>query len=945
MRETAVNCSRSLAVKMTLFVLLLSFFTLPGFALGGAPVTPGTTLPGVIDARVSVKSIVGRFNNSVQRISAARFDVAFNSDVMEGDSVLLSRERVTHSRFTEHFELHCGGMVDGGDDVPLVFHSESLTPSRYMYALQPSVIEHHDFASKVQRLFRNIDFCTFRADGDYVLSFGVATSSDISIETLHACRLVATSPQSVTPLVLTSSGLALEGEVVFKAAERRSFCDNSPMKIPSLPELDQEHSRWTDIKSNVQELVGDATAFIETSLEVEASAEVRTRMTTVATSFFKAHGEIKSYLRAGVTSRQAFAMIVNPILNETPVELAKALVAAMTQPLCQILYQLLAMLLINLWIPPDQIGSTGRLKGVPSMTAPPNNIMPVVGVFSSLAHQIHSGKMDPNGGDDLNPIQSADEMAGAGGGQSETDAKGGTTTTGRDVEGRWGEGTGWETWLRGGGKAAGEGSGHSSKLAFTLPKLSGAAKAAKAKAQAMAIALGVAAGMSQKELAKAAGLGQQAPPKGNAEGGGGGGGGGASGASGASSGDSSGGGDDDDDNDFDASSGGNRKGEGASGSASDGGSGSGSAGASGKSGASGSNSAGGSSSDGSSSSGRGGSKKGADPSHSKTGNQIPKPGGEGKLSDGIDPITHLPYKKLGSHAPDGWGDMKRPSDFDGKKNVWNTDRSRGKKCWDKHTKLPCDLLGKHAPDGWGDHLKDQTKKQREAAGEGGEGGGTSEGEDAFSGEFRFHEFEEADAFIDERLDEPSESITKKMKQKLGTMITNAMLEKDLPNAVDQLHTVMKESIIVITNRTVSRGLTQSLTNTITQHVSFGLVTTIGTALSKQLTSKPAKELTRFLTPTLSHEIAMVLTHSLTRAPMDDYFCYYCMNHELYCTACRAAMTKDYYQDVYIWYYAHFYSTYYAAHYSGEYGDNFIDQLLKEYPIMHPPKNVGHTSPP
>ena len=68
------------------------------------------------------------------------------------------------------------------------------------------------------------------------------------------------------------------------------------------------------------------------------------------------------------------------------------------------------------------------------------------------------------------------------------------------------------------------------------------------------------------------------------------------------------------------------------------------------------------------------------------------------------------------------------------------------------------------------------------------------------------------------------------------------------------------------------------------------------ALTKSIT----RDLSLGLIPTLTHSLALTVSHSLTRPPRSDYFCYLCRTSPNaavnYCSECKMVMAHDYYLD-------------------------------------------------
>lgn len=72
-------------------------------------------------------------------------------------------------------------------------------------------------------------------------------------------------------------------------------------------------------------------------------------MMGTAKHFMKATSRIQDYLKAGVTNRQIFGAIIDPILKEAPNMIAKILFDVASNPLIEILKELLSYVLVVTW--------------------------------------------------------------------------------------------------------------------------------------------------------------------------------------------------------------------------------------------------------------------------------------------------------------------------------------------------------------------------------------------------------------------------------------------------------------------------------------------------------------------------------------------------------------------------------------------------------------------
>jgi len=95
-------------------------------------------------------------------------------------------------------------------------------------------------------------------------------------------------------------------------------------------------------------------------------------MADVFTVFLETHSRLESMFRAGVTSKQIVAAIVDNVSNQCPPAIADALVAALTKPMDSLMGDLLTDLMISAFVPPPSLGQVGpNLENVPSASLSP----------------------------------------------------------------------------------------------------------------------------------------------------------------------------------------------------------------------------------------------------------------------------------------------------------------------------------------------------------------------------------------------------------------------------------------------------------------------------------------------------------------------------------------------------------------------------------------------
>jgi len=148
------------------------------------------------------------------------------------------------------------------------------------------------------------------------------------------------------------------------------------------------------------------------------------------------------------------------------------------------------------------------------------------------------------------------------------------------------------------------------------------------------------------------------------------------------------------------------------------------------------------------------------------------------------------------------------------------------------------------------------------------------------------------------------------------------------------------------NRTISRRMTRAITKTLTAELTDQLVPMILRKASDPYVKMATRMLVSALTPSLSHSLAIVTTHAMSRHPEEDYFCYYCLMKESYCEYCKDSATRDHWLDYYTSYYAQYYGDKYKEWYTIEVDLRKLMALGKPYrPRQEPPARPVDLSKP
>ena len=171
---------------------------------------------------------------------------------------------------------------------------------------------------------------------------------------------------------------------------------------------------------------------------------------------------------------------------------------------------------------------------------------------------------------------------------------------------------------------------------------------------------------------------------------------------------------------------------------------------------------------------------------------------------------------------------------------------------------------------------------------------------------------------------PAESPGEGIGNTLGMQVADSVTVE----LSDALWKSLKDKLEDSISNSVTRQTVRSLNHILTQALSHTISRMIVELASKTLTRSVAKQTNQVLIATLTQSIASTVTHALTRNPKSDYYCHYCMTHNLYCDLCRTQTKKSYEMDWNIAYYAKYYGTYYTYYYGNYFVDATTDELLR-----------------
>lgn len=119
------------------------------------------------------------------------------------------------------------------------------------------------------------------------------------------------------------------------------------------------------------------------------------------------------------------------------------------------------------------------------------------------------------------------------------------------------------------------------------------------------------------------------------------------------------------------------------------------------------------------------------------------------------------------------------------------------------------------------------------------------------------------------------------------------------------------------NQSMTRDLTRDLTKSITVNLTDSIVQMLLKTVSDPYVESATRILVHALTPTLTHSCSATISHAMSRAPQNDYFCWYCLNKEAYCDYCQNSASSDHFLDYYNNAFAQYFSEYFRKFYAVE----------------------------
>ena len=160
-----------------------------------------------------------------------------------------------------------------------------------------------------------------------------------------------------------------------------------------------------------------------------------------------------------------------------------------------------------------------------------------------------------------------------------------------------------------------------------------------------------------------------------------------------------------------------------------------------------------------------------------------------------------------------------------------------------------------------------------------------------------------------------EGLIKDVAEDVSARVINGVSRMVVPGLMQSVPDAVSESIMSIIQTYLIEDLSPSTERAFATKMGEMLQPTvykdIAPEASRILTERASRSVTHSLTRSLAHSIVPALSHTITHSPLQDYYCFFCYHHKVYCGFCNYSPTQLYYSL----YYAGFYSSYFGDYYS------------------------------
>ena len=146
---------------------------------------------------------------------------------------------------------------------------------------------------------------------------------------------------------------------------------------------------------------------------------------------------------------------------------------------------------------------------------------------------------------------------------------------------------------------------------------------------------------------------------------------------------------------------------------------------------------------------------------------------------------------------------------------------------------------------------------------------------------------------------------------LSMSISDEVIQQLTGRIVEILEPILVEGIPNVLTRELVRESIPQIAFGVTEALTAGITETIQGPVNRLATD----DVTKGVIPAVTLALAPIITHSLSRKPRHDYYCFYCHHQAIYCSYCRRYDTESVHTD----YYAGYYSSYFARYYTYYYG--------------------------
>eukprot|EP00466_Bigelowiella_natans_P000296 jgi/Bigna1/66230/fgenesh1_pg.1_\ len=155
-------------------------------------------------------------------------------------------------------------------------------------------------------------------------------------------------------------------------------------------------------------------------------------------------------------------------------------------------------------------------------------------------------------------------------------------------------------------------------------------------------------------------------------------------------------------------------------------------------------------------------------------------------------------------------------------------------------------------------------------------------------------------------------------------ITYSLMNDAAVHTANEARVMLEPQLGAALNATLTDAWVENLVGPLTKSVSKALAESSESILKTELLQHVTSQVTASFTRTVTRTLGHVLGRALSRNPIDDYYCYYCREHQIFCEACQKGVQHGANYDQASTVYANYYGNYYGSMYSsGGYAKSFV----------------------